>query len=442
MTELRLTRRRILGAVGTLGVGAGGLSAVPPRQVSASVTTYEYVLRVRERGTGRADEVGSLEPAVRGPVRRAVEGEYATDDPPAALREYFDDSPAGERPIIRYEGSFYRLSGTLPVYVVRLEPVDTASDADPMTVKELSECMSEDDGYLDRPPLEAEQRPVRQHHLDPQFRDCVDRNPYLERSGGVYEWSITVDDPGPPYRIRAEQVPARDVADVSEGTVGQWETLPETARTAIETAEGDGVSGSVPSVLDWDDALVTDSLPEAVVDAAERYDYVRRGDTFLSVKLTQASKLPLSVDVAVTDPEAREFDPAWLELSVTNHGEDSVTIKSGAPLPFGMLRAELAEADTSRTLRLWSRSYGDAGYDHVFAGRVEDHSFAAHVETSALSSGATATTRYAVRRNPGRLQTGEYHGLATFRVRRPDGEGGIDRRTFPAVLTITVSDSS
>lgn len=130
---------------------------------------------------------------------------------------------------------------------------------------------------------------------------------------------------------------------------------------------------------------------------------------------------PLRVGVRVVEAESRSFDPAALVLSVRNVTGTPVTVSSGPPselVPFG---APLAERDGGRTLRLWSKEYGNSEVD-PFAGRVEETPLglpeidAPFRIFRTIPPGGGRTARYLVRRRPGRLEPGEYRAVISFRT--------------------------
>lgn len=428
MTGLRLTRRRLLGGLGAVGTGTGGLYVVPAREVSASVTTYEHVLQVHPAGRERADRPGALEPPVREAVRAAIDGGYETHDPSTGLRSYLED-PRETRYVETSDG-YYRLDATLPVYVLWVERVPASEAEDPVTLDELEECIHPEDRMYVTPPTPPAGDPLRTYYLDENVRSCVRRHPYVEfENGDVVEYHLAVEDPGPPYTVEATPVSARAVADVSEdASVVRWEDLGSAERELLADAE--------------EKTLRRQSLPASVRGVARRYDHVHRDDEFLSVDLDRPGTWPLSVEVRIPDAETREFDPAWLELSVGNEGPEPLQVQAQPPVPFGTLWGESPEGSPGGDLSLWSRSYAENGDAAVFAGDAVDRSLGLVVQRVRLSPGETLTRRYALRRNSGRLETGTYGFTSGFELGRPadseDENWAGDPVQYPVDLSVTV----
>ncbi|MFC6988529.1 hypothetical protein ACFQJD_07040 [Haloplanus sp. GCM10025708] len=398
MTGLRPTRRRVLAVLGACGVGAGGVAAVPPRRISASLTTYRWVLSLNRRDPPAVPELADLDPVVRRAVRDAVEGGYESAEPPTAVRRLFD---VRRKTYVRVEGTYYRLDPTLPVYEVWLEPVDESTATGAVTLGELEQCADPDPRGFRTPPLERADDPARTYSLDPRLRDCIERHRFVRLGDGdYYRYHVDVDDPGSPYAITATEVSAATVAGIDAPVADGDDALPET-RAALRAAA--------------DETLRRQSIPDGVRALAADFDYVSLGDRFYELDLGHPGAAPVRIDVAVTDARAREFDPAWLDLSVTNVGGETVTLQTGPPTPFGVLHGE---ADGGGDLPLWSPTYEESRFVGTHAGRVTGIA-AAGVSTALTPE--TLTTRYAVRRNPGRLDAGVYRVSDGFGV-RSDGE--------------------
>lgn len=422
MTGLRPTRRRVLAALGAGGAGVGGLYAVPPRRVAASLHRYDYTIGVRPAGPGGIDRVRALEEPVRGAVRAAVEGGYESSDPPDELLEYLR-TPS--RPThVRSGESYYRLEPTLAVYRAWLEPVEASAAGNAVTFDEFEACYHPDPRGFVPPPMGSPSDPAARYHVDPRLRECIQRHPYVERGGETFRYRLTVDDPGPPYRLEAEPVPARSLARVPErATVVDWSDLDPSVRDVLLAAD--------------ERTVVRDEVPEGLLRLAETADYVRRDGRFLEPVLGTPTGQPVAVSCEVADPVSREFDPAWLRLAVRNTGDVALDVSSQPPVPFGVLRVEDGDDDVV----LWSPAYGEHGHHYTVAGRVEDRNLGLVHEAATVGPGETLSVRYGVRRDPGRLSTGEYVGRIGFRVAESDGDPGpYDGPPVRVDLTVTVTE--
>ncbi|MFB6154647.1 MAG: hypothetical protein ABEJ22_02055 [Haloferacaceae archaeon] len=399
MTELRLTRRRLLGGLGAVGVGGTGLWAVPPRRVSATVSVPEWVLTATQTRTPDVARVESLDPAAREAVREAIGGGYETSDPPEALAAFL--SLRGEN-YVRDGDAYYRLDPTLPVVEVWMEPVPESEATGAVTLDELEACIHPDPRGFVTPPLAREDDPFRTYRLDPEVRSCLDEHPYLQTEDGDYfEYHVAVDDPGAPYTLTATRVQATDVADV-EGRVVPWEEVPADARDPLLAARGDRIE--------------RESVPDSLRALADEYEWFRREGTFHRFALDHTGAAPVRVDARVTDRESREFDPAWLELSVTNTGGEPVELSTGPPAPFGILSAR--RDDGGGRVLLWTREYVESRFIGVHGGRIGGVAAVGLAVT--LDPGETRGTRYQIRRNPGRLPAGTYRVDDSFGVRVGD----------------------
>jgi hypothetical protein len=404
MTELRLTRRRTLGALVGVGLGVSGLWAVPPRRVSAATAVPEWVLSTRDQRRADVPDLTDLEPAVREAVRAAVDGGYESSDPPDALRKFLS---LRRENYVRADDTYYRLDATLPVVEVWIEPVDESEATGAVTLDELEECIDPDPRYYTTPPLARKDDPRRTYRLDPAVRNCIDEHPYVEMDDGdVFRYRVAVDDPGEPYTVTATEVPVTAVANV-EGPVVAWDDVPADARELLLAAREERVE--------------REFVPDSLRSLADEYDWVRRDGRFYRIDLDRPGALPLRLDLRVTDAESREFDPARLELSVTNVGSEPVELSTGPPAPFGILGGRRVDGD--ERLTLWSPEYAESGYIGIRGGRIGGVAAVGLLVT--LDPGETRGTEFQVRRNPGRLPAGTYLLEDGFGVRVGDDDESV-----------------
>jgi hypothetical protein len=413
VTGLRLTRRRLLGSAAGVGAAVTGLWALPPRRVTATLSTPEWVLALRGRDVPDVPALADLSTDVRAPVRAAVEGGYESADPPDALKAFLD---LDRETYVRVDGDYYRLDASLPVVEVWIEPVAASDAEDPVTLDEMERCMHPDPRGFRTPPLARADDPHRTYQLDPSVRSCIEKHPYLRfEDGDHFRYRTAVDDPGAPYTVTATRVSAATLANVEESVV-DWADVPADAREVLAGATGRPVE--------------RESLPDSLRDVAAEYEFVRRENTFYEVDLDHPGEAPIRVDVRVTDAESREFDPARLELSVTNTGGRAVELLTGPPPPFGTLGGRRAGGD--ERLTLWTEEYVESRYVGTRAGRVTAR-LAVGLSVT-LDPGETRRTRYQIRRDPGRLPAGTYRVDDGFGVRVGDGESV----TFPFTLALDV----
>lgn len=413
MTGLRLTRRRLLGSVAGVGTAVTGLWALPPRRVTATLSTPDWVLSLRGRQVPDVPDLTDLSPAVSAAVRDAVDGGYESADPPDALREFLD---LDRETYVRVDGDYYRLDATLPVVEVWIEPVEPSETEDAVSLDEMEKCMHPDPRGFRTPPISRADDPHRTYHLDPRVRSCVEEHPYLRfEDGDHFRYRIAVDDPGPPYSVTATRVSAATLAN-AEGAVVDWRDVPANAREVLAGATERPVE--------------REAVPDSLREVAAEYEFVRRENTFYEVDLDHPGGAPVRVDARVTDAESREFDPAWLELSVTNTGGRAVELLTGPPPPFGTLGGRRVGGD--ERLVLWTQEYVESRYVGTRAGRLTAR-LAVGLSVT-LDPGETRRTRYQIRRNPGRLPAGTYRVDDGFGVRVGDGESV----TFPFTLALDV----
>lgn len=79
--------------------------------------------------------------------------------------------------------------------------------------------------------------------------------------------------------------------------------------------------------------------------------------------------LPLTFEATLVDDSVRPFDPDRIELSITNTADERIGVSSGAPGPFGVLRAESSSGDDQVTL--WSDAYDESDHVHTTGRRVQ-----------------------------------------------------------------------
>lgn len=125
-------------------------------------------------------------------------------------------------------------------------------------------------------------------------------------------------------------------------------------------------------------------------------------------------------------------DAARFELSLTNTADETVEVFSGAPAPFGVLRAEPVSGDSGSPRLLWSDMYADS--DHVsFYPRglvLEDIGL-----TTEIPPGDSETETYDVAFPPG-----EYRVDGSIDVQRTDAEED-DTHSYTVFVEVTKTEA-
>jgi hypothetical protein len=125
-------------------------------------------------------------------------------------------------------------------------------------------------------------------------------------------------------------------------------------------------------------------------------------------------------------------DAARFELSLTNTADETLEIVTGAPAPFGVLRAEAVGDDSGSPRLLWSDAYTES--DHVSfyrRGLVPDDIG----EITEMGAGETLTQAYEVAFPPG-----EYHVDGSIEVPRPDAEED-DKYSYTVFVEVTETEA-
>jgi hypothetical protein len=343
-------RRDLLRTVG-LGVGAtmaatagclsGGLATASERRLELDrVETPTGAVRLNEAGPvprGQAPTVDSLSDPERGAAEAALEGGYETDaaEPPDWLVAF-----VAETPYLRRDGSYYRLTDDLPRYTITAE--ETTEDAvdGPIADNEAYEQAVTHDGVRETPLLtHAREDGVTRVRLWPSLREFLDSYDAVRYRGSLLSVSLAVDDDGPPYELTAEQVgpteltddPVYDATDASEDVRGA-------VRAAGETS-----------------GVYAGDLPEALLDAVESHQYVYLEGTFYWAGLENRGDLPVAVEAEVVEAAMSGDEEPRLRLALRNEGDREVSVFSGAPPPFGVLRVAAVEGQAESLL--WTDAY-------------------------------------------------------------------------------------
>lgn len=140
--------------------------------------------------------------------------------------------------------------------------------------------------------------------------------------------------------------------------------------------------------------------------------------------------LPVAFEAAPVDDSIRPLDPARFDLSIGNAGDERIGVASGAPGPFGVLRATSASGDR---VTLWSDAYAESEHVHTTGRGVRAVNDIGIV--TELSPGESRTREYRIGR--WRLAPGTYTVAETVGIRRGEGESATTT-PFPYELTIEI----
>lgn len=424
-----MKRRSFLGFTGVGGIGLGGSTLLaggsPTYRVDLELSTFEYVLSMRSYGPDVGEvttRIADLEPDVRETVETAIEeGRVGIDDPSAALLTFFDRPEALPRYVV--DGDVHHgIGADLPVFVVRFEGLPPGDvDGEPATVAEYIEEITDDRGRRGSPVHElGEGGEYRTYRLDPAVEAFVEDGGYLETREAVGRITIDAEDPGSPYEITASETSAEavhgevvlELADVSAA-------VRELLRAAIDRRR-----------------VGLDAVPDELADLVASYEYVRVDDWLYGPEIeeTGPTHLPLAFEATLVDDSVRPFDPARIELSITNTADERIGVSSGAPGPFDVLRAESGDDGVT----LWSDAYAESDHVHTTAGRVRAVDDVGIV--TELAPGETRTRAYEIGR--WRLALGTYTVDESVGIERYATDENGNRRsestTFPYELRIRI----
>ena len=302
-----MKRRSFLAGLGATA-GVGTVDAALTRRLTASAERFDFGLRFNDMGTevGHYTPLQDLDPVPRRVARAAVDGGYRTGEAPDWLRQFVASTT-----YLRDGEDFYELDHTLPEFVVRPETVPESAVEGPVASVGAYETARTNEwgtscsvtcnvgggeGY----------ETTRTAWLDPEMRAFLRKYEYVRYRGEVVHVPLTVDDPGPPYAVTAEPVPA---SAVRGGKTLDLSAVPAEFRGVLrEAALAPGAYGA-------------NGLPESVVSAVESHEYLRVDGRFYVTYLSDVRGVSLAVDCEVTTPSMGPADPAAFELTLRNDGD-------------------------------------------------------------------------------------------------------------------------
>jgi hypothetical protein len=426
-----MKRRSFIGLTGVGGIGLGGsmllVGGSPTYRIELEASTFEYVLSMRSYGPDVGEvttRITDLEPDVRETVETAIEeGRIEVADPSTALLTFLDRPETMPRYVV--DGDVpHALDAKLPAFIVRFEELPSGDvDGEPATVEEFVEEITDDRGRRGSPVHDLVERGgYRTYRLDPAVETFVENGGYIETREAVGRITIDVEDPGPPYEITASEA---SIEEVHGGTVIELADAPAGVRELLRT------------VIDRRRVGV-DAVSVELAELVASYDYLRVDDWFYGPEIeeTGPTHLPVAFEATVVDGSVRPSDPARIELSISNTGDERIGVSSGVPGPFGVLRAE-SEGEDDR-VTLWSDAYAESDHVHTTAGRVRAVNDVGIV--TELASGETRTRAYEIGRwrlEPGTYTVDESIGIERYATDE-NGKRRSEGTTFPYELRIRI----
>ena len=247
---------------------------------------------------------------------------------------------------------------------------------------------------------------------------------HVELDMRTFEYVLTMRTASP--RSEDSAVTGSD-DDSDESVIGLTE-LDEETRTIIERAAARRQLG----LTDPHDAL------RETVDSIE---YVQIDDSLYVPRLQSLATAPVEIDATLRDDRIAPGSPARIDLTVTNIDDKSWGVFSGAPGPFGILRASRAPRgvieDKDDALLLWSPAYEASTHVQTIGGLIVGANDIGIVTD--LESGEEATEEYQLRRREFGLRPGSFVVEDSVSIERYDEETDeIESAASPFELWIDV----
>lgn len=298
-------------------------------------------VRLNDLGASPAGAVpaaASLSERRRAVVEAAVDGEYRTDEAADWLTAF-----VAEVRVVRRDGEYLRLEHTLPRHTVRASAVDPGTYMGRIAEGDTYREAVTHDGVVETG-LVRVARDEGYTTVDPwpSLLSLLEEHEAVRYRGTVYELSLSVEDPGPPYTVTAERVAPTEVVDRPV-----WDATDESERVRAAVRAAGETEG-----------VYADDLPERLLDAVADHQYVYLDGTFYFAGLERRGALPARVEATVVEsalPEPR------VRIAVHNDADHEVELSTGAPTPFGVV--ELTGEGGGEHL-LWTEAYRES--EHVF----------------------------------------------------------------------------
>lgn len=392
-------------------------SAAGGRLDVIGVETPTDAIRLNDLGTSPGVDiptVDSLPKRERRVATSALADGYRTDaDPPPDWLAAF----VGETPYLRRTGDYYRLDHDLPRYTITAEEsTDAAVDGRVADAETYREAVTHDGVRTTGLLRIARKEGFRLVYLWPSLRQFLDNYDAVRYRGSLLSVSVEVDEDGPPYEVTATRIPPGEVTDES---VYDASEASEAVREAVRAA------GETRGVYAGD-------LPPALLAAVADHQYVYLDGTFYWAGLENQNELPVGLEVTVPQPAVPEGGEPRVRLALVNEGDRDVSVFSGAPPPFGVLRVEAVDGDGGSLL--WTDAYRESS--HV---RTEGKSvtFVQDIGlTTPLPAGSRIDRTFTL---VGALDPGEYVLRGDVGIEFAESDGG---GTLPYRVSFRVGDES
>jgi hypothetical protein len=368
-----------------------------------AVETFEYVVRLNDLGddpSGAVTEFSALTDREQAVVETALAESYETDDAPEWLVKFVSGTP-----VVRRDGTYYRLENTLPSYEVTAKAVTEADVNGAIASYDEYETAVTRDGYVMSGLLRiARQEGVELSYVWPALREFFDEYEAVRYRGEVVSFSVSVEDSGPPYEITGAEV---SPSEALGGSVWNANEAPEAVRDLVRRA------GRAQGTYGFDRA------PEGFLEKLRDHEYVHLDGTFYTTYVEKRESVPLAASA--------EFADGRLELSVRNESDAQLRLNTGAPRPFGVVQCH-PERDSETSHLLWTDAYEESG--HVQTDGREIEAVDSIGLSVSLAPGESASETYEV---PAHLSPGEYVVPLSLGVSREDSATVQYRVVFSVV---------
>jgi len=379
-----------------------------PRIEVTRIETPPDAIRLNKSGSGPIRDIpvlSSLSERKQRVVRAAIEQEYKIEqsDPPRWLVKFFSTTDT-----IRRENTYYELTDTFPTYTITASQVDAASIDGKIADREAYRNAVTHDGIVETGLLRnAEQGGVTKSILWPSLRSFLDTYAAVRYRGRVLTPVLTVDDDGPPYTVRGEQVSAANLTN--ESVFNASAAQPAVQRTVRSAGQTTGIYAA--------------NISDTLLTAVDTHQYIYLNNTFYWAGLESRNGVPVAFSASVIDQRMATDDGAKLRLTLTNQTDQDLSIYSGAPGPFGVIRLE-AVGDATTSV-LWTDAYersNDVKTEHQTVTLTNEIAISTPLSGNESISRVFSTTEelppgsYVIRDNVGIETPTEDGGALPYRV--------------------------